>query len=63
MKNKRGEVVSRKDTVAGKRACKLVQAWTQAVKTACKLNKVAPLVEEGILPEAPPGRLRGGARV
>ena len=62
-KYQRGKVVSKKASVTGQRAYKNIQAWTQVVKTARKLNKVAPLGEEDILPEAPPGRLRGGARI
>ena len=43
--------MSRKDATAGKRACKLAQAWTQAVKTARKLNKVDPSVKKTSSPK------------
>ena len=51
MKNKSGKVVSKKDATAGKRACKLAQAWTQAVKTARKLNKVATSLKKTSSPK------------
>ena len=43
--------MSRKDAITGKRACKLAQAWTQAVKTARKLNKVAPSLKKASSPK------------
>ena len=50
-KNKRDKVVSKKCVTTGKRACKLTQAWAQAVKTARKLNKVAPSVKKTSSPK------------
>jgi len=51
MKNKRGKVVSKKTSATGKRVYKHIQAWTQAAKTARKLNKVPPLLKKASSPK------------
>ena len=50
-KNKRGKVMSKKACATGKRVCKHIQAWTQAAKTARKLNKVPPLLKKASSPK------------
>merc|ERR1711964_39447 len=44
LKNKRGKVVSKKQNLAGKRAYKNIQGWTNAVKAARKELKVRGFV-------------------
>ena len=51
MKNRRDKVVSKKDSTTGKRAYKHIQAWTQSVKTARVVNKVAPTVKKTSFPK------------
>ena len=44
-------MVSKKASVTGQRAYKNIQAWTQIVKTARKLNKVAPSLKKTSSPK------------